>query len=456
MYWVDNGTGVTTAPAIPPVQSSVRQYFTEGGQGQQPTIPGGDWFNMVTDELINVLSAAELQPDKLDHSQLKKALTKLFLGRENPGADIKADKKIDVFYENIGLKKILDDLAKKTDIPVLHRDWASCRAAIPVGQAPADGQLIENGRTLYPDAWAAIQAGLVPVCSEAEWLANPSKRGCYTDGNGSTNFRVPDYNGKYADSIAAVVFRGDGKNSAPVGDIQADAARPIKAAIGAIYVGELRQTSKILKLVPYGNSPAKVGVIGGDPGANYTLELDTSEGGYTAIENRMVNVAGVWTLHLFGAVLNSGSVDAAAMATAIAGLSARVSTLESAVNARKSTCLVNAVGTGAPHETVVSQIPSTISNNTRYVIPNPFGNNTPVMCTVELLFNGKWIDPGWAYVSSSAVYGVRAGYVQGEGIVIQSGKNYLIGAAADLGGLGGGTNPATSAPCRVFIRKLEA
>lgn len=352
--------------------------------------------------------------------------------------------------------KSIEEKVKINARPVLYRDWAPLRTAIPIGQAPADGQIIENGRALYPDAWAAIQAGLVPVCTEAEWLANPSKRGCYTTGDGRTNFRVPDYNGKSDGALGAVVFRGDGKNAAPSGDIQADATRPIKAAIGAIYVGELRQTSEILKLIPYGNSPAKVGVIGGDPGANYTLELDTSKAGYTANEHRMVNVAGCWTIHLFGVVLNSGSVDAAAIATAIAGLSARVSTLESAVNARKSTCLVNAVGTGAPHETVTNQLPASVTKNSRYVLQNPFGNNTPVHCWAELFINGDWANVGYAYEPSSGGYVTAASYVQGKGIVVQTGSAAVASTSHNTGGGHGSMATPTSAPCRVFICKLEA
>ncbi|MGL5763876.1 MAG: hypothetical protein ACRCX9_11715 [Plesiomonas shigelloides] len=79
MYWVDNGTGVTTPPTIPPIQSLVRQYFTEGGQGLQPTIPGGEWFNMVTDELISVLTASGISPVKGQHNQVITALKALII-----------------------------------------------------------------------------------------------------------------------------------------------------------------------------------------------------------------------------------------------------------------------------------------------------------------------------------------------------------------------------------------
>ena len=126
-----------------------------------------------------------------------------------------------------------------------------------------------------------------------------------------------------------------------------------------------------------------------------------------------------------------------------------------ALEQRKSTCLVNATGTGAPHETVVSQLPANISINTRYVIPNPFGNNTPVQCIAEVNQGGKWFATGWIFTGSGVVYGVSAGYVQGEGVIVQTAKNYLSGYGNDSGGVGGQPEAATSLPCRVFVRKLE-
>lgn len=75
MYWPDRGSGVGVEPARKPVASAVRQYFTEGGVGQPPTVPGGDWFNQITNELLNVLAAAGIAPSKTDDDQLLQALT---------------------------------------------------------------------------------------------------------------------------------------------------------------------------------------------------------------------------------------------------------------------------------------------------------------------------------------------------------------------------------------------
>lgn len=73
-YWPDTGTGVDTQPARKPVQSAIRKYFTEGGIGQAPTVPGGDWFNQMTNEVLNVLAAAGIDPSKTDDDQLLQAI----------------------------------------------------------------------------------------------------------------------------------------------------------------------------------------------------------------------------------------------------------------------------------------------------------------------------------------------------------------------------------------------
>ncbi|MGS3182276.1 SGNH/GDSL hydrolase family protein [Aeromonas taiwanensis] len=74
MYWPDRGSGVPVEPDRKPVLSAVRQFFTEGGPGVPPTVPGGDWFNQITNELLNVLTAAGIDPSKIDDDQLLQAI----------------------------------------------------------------------------------------------------------------------------------------------------------------------------------------------------------------------------------------------------------------------------------------------------------------------------------------------------------------------------------------------
>ena len=80
------------------------------------------------------------------------------------------------------------------------------RAAIPAGWIPGDGQLVS--RTTFPDLAQAVINGRVPVVPEAEWLADPLKRGAYTLGDGSTTIRVPDYNGQSSGSVGRVFLSG--------------------------------------------------------------------------------------------------------------------------------------------------------------------------------------------------------------------------------------------------------
>ena len=84
MYWPDTNTGVDVEPARKPVASVVRKFFTEGGSGQPPTVPGGDWFNQITNELLNVLVAAGIDPSKTDDDQLLQAITAII----NSGVEV--------------------------------------------------------------------------------------------------------------------------------------------------------------------------------------------------------------------------------------------------------------------------------------------------------------------------------------------------------------------------------
>lgn len=81
---------------------------------------------------------------------------------------------------------------------------AASRAFIQPYDVPQDGQLLN--RADYPELWAFAQM-LTPI-TDAAWLADARKRGSYSLGDGTTTFRVPDWNGVQASSIPGVFFRG--------------------------------------------------------------------------------------------------------------------------------------------------------------------------------------------------------------------------------------------------------
>ncbi|MCV9382447.1 hypothetical protein OE564_10455 [Aeromonas hydrophila] len=100
MYWPDRDSGVDVEPTRRPVASAVRQYFTEGGPGIPPTVPGGDWFNQITNELLNLLAAAGIDPSKTDDEQLLEAIGILI---QAGGSDV-----LSLLLQSTGSEKIGD------------------------------------------------------------------------------------------------------------------------------------------------------------------------------------------------------------------------------------------------------------------------------------------------------------------------------------------------------------
>ncbi|WP_370612630.1 hypothetical protein [Citrobacter portucalensis] len=104
MFHVDNNSAVPVMPAVKPVVSAVTSFFTEGGNGVPPTYPGPDWFNIIQSELLAVLAAAGITPDKANNVQLLAAMRALFLDTSQNGADIQ-DKAL--FLQNLGITQAL-------------------------------------------------------------------------------------------------------------------------------------------------------------------------------------------------------------------------------------------------------------------------------------------------------------------------------------------------------------
>ncbi len=218
--------------------------------------------------------------------------------------------------------------ASDAGMPVLSVQWWMSRSSIPAGSAPADGQLLS--RALYPDVWAAIRDGKVPKTTEAIWSSDTSRRGMFTEGDGSTTFRMPDYNGKAAGSIGALFQRGDGGLSAAVaGVIQRDA-----------FQGHWHYNQYSTAYTGYGNagngwvsnvnSGYRDGTTetAGDAFITNAAPDGVSGTPRTAVETRPVNVTGCWIIKMGGNVANAGAVDAAALSTVYAALVTRVEGLE--------------------------------------------------------------------------------------------------------------------------------
>ncbi|MGE8356437.1 MAG: phage tail protein [Microvirgula sp.] len=289
--------------------------------GELGTIVSASWLNSVANELENVVTGLGGTLDPARDDQIKSLLTEKFASKHDAvltGTPVAPTAEAGTATDQLATTGFVSKaIGKNTGLPLLFPLWCPNRAAIPAGYAPADGQALS--RSLYPDAWAGIAAGNVPVATDAAWLATPTERGKFTAGDGSTTFRLPDYNGKSAGSLGAVFMRGDGALSAGAdGVVQGDAIRNI---VGEYADDIFRRASLESGAFFAGRQVTSTGAAG-NTGAAYSFRFDASRVVPTAADNRPLNVTGCWVIRLFGAVVNPGAADAAQLATELSKLGA--------------------------------------------------------------------------------------------------------------------------------------
>ncbi|MDU9416438.1 hypothetical protein [Pseudomonas sp. zfem005] len=207
-----------------------------------------------------------------------------------------------------------------TGLPAASVMWWSLRGSIPAGWAPADGQLLS--RALYPDIWAAISEGKLPKATEALWSSDPSQRGMFTEGDGSTTFRMPDYNGKAVGSLGALFLRGDGTLSTGThGVVQTDA---MQGHWHNLDIGGVAGTTGLSAT----NVAMSNGVTSGVGAIRSPIGDGVNGAPRVASETRPLNVTGCWIIRMGGGVTNAGTIDAAAISSTYAALVTRVEALE--------------------------------------------------------------------------------------------------------------------------------
>ena len=188
------------------------------------------------------------------------------------------------------------------------------RAFIPAFEVTSDGQLLN--RADYPDLWAYAQL-LTPI-TDADWLADPLKRGKYSLGNGSTTFRVPDRNGVQSDSVRALFGRGDGGNSSINGSIMNSFLPNITASLNLHGSGPASTSSSGTNLAGVGVALRTTGdeipryvngttLLSGAASSFGAADFDASRssaaygrGGLTTDEVLPRNFTGVWTIRAHG------------------------------------------------------------------------------------------------------------------------------------------------------------
>ncbi|MGL5582280.1 MAG: phage tail protein [Cetobacterium sp.] len=233
----------------------------------------------------------------------------------------------DVMISGVKAKDFID---QKDGIPATAVVWFPSREANHEGYIPADGQLLD--RKLYASLWKAIEDKKVPVVTDAAWNANADVRGSYTEGDGSTTFRVPDYNGKIAGSKGSAFLRGDGLNAGAVGHVQGDAIREIEGTIAGVGGGYNRCYDLGITgdgvFARQDTAGWDLGDIKGiqlaDPSKASAMYFKASHVVPTSDENRPTNVTGVWMIKAFSYVENEGVIDAGQLVTALAEVDSKV------------------------------------------------------------------------------------------------------------------------------------
>ncbi|MBK5013996.1 tail fiber domain-containing protein [Pantoea sp. S62] len=104
--------------------------------------------------------------------------------------------------------------------------YLGTRAKIPAGYVAADGQVLN--RADYPEIWNAINNGVFVSVTDASWISAATYRACYSLGNGSSTFRMPDLNAQQSGSLLPFL-RGDKGSS--VGSVLPSAAPNITALL---------------------------------------------------------------------------------------------------------------------------------------------------------------------------------------------------------------------------------
>lgn len=320
-------------------------------------------------------------------------------------------------------------------------DWWPLRSSIPAGQIPQDGQIVL--RATYPDLAAMVIAGTLPVVAEATWQSDPTQRGKYTLGDGSTTIRLPDLNGKASGSLGAVVRRGDGAMSAGTGGlIQRDALQNIEGAVSQVQFRSASATTGAF----YQDAWSGGGKTDGSSGESTQVRFDASRVARTASETRPLNVTGVWTVHAFGAVANPGGVDAAQLASDLAALDAAFQSLASSI------------GFTYVYPGGTSGSPGAISVNTRLVVSNPFPGFA-VMAVAEIRTSEAWFNPGFgtSYNASAGItngFGVKASQLSSGEVIVQSGEGGVSARSTLTGGGEASPGNLTTAPIRVRVWKI--
>lgn len=335
--------------------------------------------------------------------------------------------------------------------------WQEMRTALEPGTAPRDGQEVEQ-TGIFADLYAKALAGKLPTCTEAEWQADPLNRGCYVLESSPGKMRLPDDNGVQPGSLRIPVKVGDGGVAGREGSMAGSALPNIKGTVVRLgSTSSLMRNDSIVDgafellqretVSPPSQGATIATLTSGVPlGFNANLYDGIYQDNVTEI--RPNRPYGCWTVRFAAKATNGGSIDALALATQIAAGDAELLAKIIATNARVDYAMLDF---------------GTMALSQRKVMANPFGINQPVEVVAEIqrtdlssLPQPRWGETGWIYANGG--YGVKASYMEGEGIVVQCGNVSMGNTSTQTGSPHQitATTAVNNLPVRVHVRKITA
>ena len=258
--------------------------FTEG----DPTIPvpattvTAAWLNGVQEELVAILAAAGIAPNKASNVQVLSAILDL-IADSTPG--IATSEKNGIGRPD-GITISIDASGKYTATTrpfILGEFYYFRHPSLRAGFAPCQGGILANAVTQHPEIWAYLQTaeGQLLLKTEAEWqamstaiwatLADGTKVGWngiggvpyYVQDLATGTLRLPDLRGMYAEAA--------GFDSLGVGGVHGDQARRVVGRAKAIWGSNLEPISGAFR------RETSTAVSGYGSGVGYSdLILDTA------------------------------------------------------------------------------------------------------------------------------------------------------------------------------------
>lgn len=419
-----------------------------------PTLPSNVYIVSVSNGVLTY-NPGGVQVNLIDNLSSASVLEQL---TANTGATLVGTSTGDTVEQSLvnltqAIADAINEMKEVARRPLGERYWHDMRTVLPEGVVTLDGQELDQVG-VYAPFYAELVAGRHPTCTEAEWQADPTKRGCYVLNSSPGKFRVPDMNGVQPGSIKHTAVKGSDGSIAP-GTIQKGGVPNVAGAFNGtsstttpIYADAL--VTPPFKVLPRLSTPmplapaARDDAVAGRPlGIDLSTASDVFQNELTEV--RVNATVGCWVIQAIGRSYNNAGFDANTVLARVEAINADMLAKNSATNSRIGYSVLSVTNPAL---------------GSRTVIQNPFGNSTPVWCMAEIFHATlqKWISFPWVFNGANATTsGNVCSYSEGEGIVLQLGKTAYV-SVTSAGGSSGNitTDYTTPSPIRVHIWKVTA